>query len=32
MGKEPVYGGDRPVDYITGAACGSTISKGIDSA
>ena len=32
MGKEPVYGGDRPVDHITGAAYGSTTSKGIDSA
>lgn len=29
MGKEPVYDGDRPVGYVTSAAYGYTIGKGI---
>ncbi|MFE0824725.1 FAD-dependent oxidoreductase [Streptomyces sp. NPDC058847] len=29
MGKEPVYDGDRPVGYVTSAAFGHTIGKGI---
>ncbi|MGP3978281.1 GcvT family protein [Streptomyces sp. 8N114] len=29
MGKEPVYDGDRPVGYVTSAAFGYTIGKGI---
>ncbi|MDX2545532.1 GcvT family protein [Streptomyces sp. WI04-05B] len=29
MGKEPVYEGDRPVGYVTSAAYGYTIGKGI---
>jgi glycine cleavage system aminomethyltransferase T/glycine/D-amino acid oxidase-like deaminating enzyme len=29
MGKEPVYHGDRPVGYVTSAAYGYTIGKGI---
>ncbi|MFE6844119.1 FAD-dependent oxidoreductase [Streptomyces sp. NPDC057686] len=29
MGKEPVYDGDRPVGYVTSAAYGHTIGKGI---
>ncbi|MDI3385081.1 FAD-dependent oxidoreductase [Streptomyces sp. B-S-A8] len=29
MGKEPVLDGDRPVGYVTGAAYGYTIGKGI---
>jgi dimethylglycine oxidase len=29
MGKEPVYDGDQPVGYVTSAAFGYTIGKGI---
>ncbi|MFF4422434.1 FAD-dependent oxidoreductase [Streptomyces sp. NPDC001549] len=29
MGKEPVYDGDRPVGYVTSAAYGYTIGKGV---
>ena len=29
MGKEPVYAGDRCVGYVTSAAYGYTIGKGI---
>ena len=29
MGKEPVYDGDRAVGYVTSAAYGYTIGKGI---
>jgi glycine cleavage system aminomethyltransferase T/glycine/D-amino acid oxidase-like deaminating enzyme len=29
LGKEPVYDGDRPVGYVTSAAYGHTIGKGI---
>ncbi|GAA3143259.1 GcvT family protein [Nonomuraea roseoviolacea] len=29
MGKEPVYDGERPVGYVTSAAYGYTIGKGI---
>ncbi len=29
MGKEPVYDGDRPVGYVTSAAYGYTVGKGI---
>ncbi|EFL20406.1 FAD dependent oxidoreductase/aminomethyl transferase [Streptomyces himastatinicus ATCC 53653] len=29
MGKEPVYDGDRPVGYVTSAAFGYTVGKGI---
>ncbi|WP_328960627.1 FAD-dependent oxidoreductase [Streptomyces virginiae] len=29
MGKEPVYDGDRPVGYVTSAAYGYTIDKGV---
>ncbi|MBO8183897.1 GcvT family protein [Streptomyces spirodelae] len=29
LGKEPVYDGDRPVGYVTSAAFGYTIGKGI---
>ena len=29
MGKEPVYDGDRCVGYVTSAAYGYTIGKGI---
>ncbi|WP_431961008.1 GcvT family protein [Actinacidiphila sp. bgisy160] len=29
MGKEPVFDGDRPVGYVTSAAYGYTIGKGI---
>ncbi|GAA4225885.1 glycine cleavage system aminomethyltransferase T/glycine/D-amino acid oxidase-like deaminating enzyme [Streptosporangium album] len=29
MGKEPVYDGDRPVGYVTSAAYGHTIGRGI---
>ncbi len=29
MGKEPVYDGDRPVGYVTSAAYGYTVGRGI---